>query len=286
MATATADINRLNGPAAWPLHAPWFAPYAERLRELAAIDDAMVRIERLNEWAVRAGVATESGRVLRFTPQAPTDTAYESAIWTTGRVPTRLAPDGAAWHDLFNALVWLRFPRIKARLNRLQAEAITRDGVGHSRGGLRDAATVFDENALLLVSASGRWADALRDRRWGEVLRDERQRFAAEVRVVAFGHALLLKLTAPYKAIAAHAWPAGDDGVSLDDAAAVESWFVRLDARIASGLDAGSLRGEGFVPLPVLGIPGWWPPNEVPGFYDDETVFRTRRRPHPTRGRT
>jgi len=26
--------------------------------------------------------------------------------------------------------------------------------------------------------------------------------------------------------------------------------------------------------LPVLGIPGWWPANEAPSFYDDPAVFR------------
>jgi hypothetical protein len=26
--------------------------------------------------------------------------------------------------------------------------------------------------------------------------------------------------------------------------------------------------------LPVLGIPGWWPANETPRFYDDPAVFR------------
>jgi hypothetical protein len=24
----------------------------------------------------------------------------------------------------------------------------------------------------------------------------------------------------------------------------------------------------------VLGVPGWWPGNEEPGFYDDAAVFR------------
>ena len=28
------------------------------------------------------------------------------------------------------------------------------------------------------------------------------------------------------------------------------------------------------VPLPVLGIPGWWPANEDPDFYVDNRVFR------------
>jgi hypothetical protein len=33
-----------------------------------------------------------------------------------------------------------------------------------------------------------------------------------------------------------------------------------------------------FLPLPVLGIPGWWAPNENPGFYDDTQVFRPQKK--------
>ena len=30
-------------------------------------------------------------------------------------------------------------------------------------------------------------------------------------------------------------------------------------------------------PLPVLGVPGWWPDNADPGFYADTSVFRPKR---------
>jgi len=32
--------------------------------------------------------------------------------------------------------------------------------------------------------------------------------------------------------------------------------------------------GRPFVPLPVLGVPGWWPANDDLAFYDDPAVFR------------
>ena len=83
-------------------------------------------------------------------PQAalPDGCAYEAHIHATGAVPTR---DNL--HDFFNALVWLHFPTAKRLLNRLQAAAIARDGVQASRGPVRDAATLFDENAVLFLSA-------------------------------------------------------------------------------------------------------------------------------------
>ena len=30
-------------------------------------------------------------------------------------------------------------------------------------------------------------------------------------------------------------------------------------------------------PLPVLGVPGWWPDNEAEGFYDNRDYFRPGR---------
>jgi hypothetical protein len=37
------------------------------------------------------------------------------------------------------------------------------------------------------------------------------------------------------------------------------------------------LAAKPFANLPVLGVPGWWPPNEAPGFYQDPAVFRLRQ---------
>jgi len=31
-------------------------------------------------------------------------------------------------------------------------------------------------------------------------------------------------------------------------------------------------------PLPMLGVPGWWPDNEQPEFYDNTDYFRAKRK--------
>jgi len=36
--------------------------------------------------------------------------------------------------------------------------------------------------------------------------------------------------------------------------------------------------GRELSPLPVLGVPGWWPDNERESFYDDADYFRSGRR--------
>ena len=53
--------------------------------------------------------------------------------------------------------------------------------------------------------------------------------------------------------------------------------LVESIAGTAQALDAEQLAAKPFHPLPVLGVPQWWPANEAPGFYADVTVFRPRR---------
>lgn len=249
--------------------APWFDPY----RPLLDAIDADLRagdwsrcIGYLNDRARDARLVNGQGRPLRFVAaDAAGDAAYEAHIWETGGVPTRTGDPGG-WHDLFNALVWLTFPRTKARLNRLQADVIQAEGVRPGRGGLRDAATLFDENAALLFTDDRDLIAALRGFDWRALFVAGRARFPARARVVVFGHALLDKLRAPYKAACAHAW--------IIEAGAPDA----ADALAEASLEASTLHSAAFAPLPVLGIPGWWPANAAPDFYDDPRVFRAGRR--------
>ena len=81
-------------------------------------------------------------------------------------------------------------------------------GDAPARGPARDAATIFDENAALLVvrdtGAGHALVEDLRAHRWHEVLHARRGRFDADAEVWLFGHALMEKLVAPRKAITAH----------------------------------------------------------------------------------
>ena len=202
-----------------------------------------------------------SGRAVEFVSQSElsSDIAYEAFIYSHKRVPTR---DNL--HDFFNGLCWLRFPKTKSRLNFLQAQEITSQGVGATRGPLRDALTLFDENVLLLQSSDALW-QALQDRDWIKLfvqLRDEWQ----SAHVVTFGHALLEKLVTPYKSITAHVYRIASD-VDVQDDQALDGW-------LASDLQPNFLATKPFLPLPVLGILGWWPENEDASFYADTQVFR------------
>jgi hypothetical protein len=218
------------------------------------------------------GVATALqaaiGLPVRFVPQdaLPTGEAYESFIYRTGTVPTR---DNL--HDLFNGLTWLAFPQTKQRLNALQAAEIQRTGVGAARGPLRDALTLFDENGAVLDAPPTLW-EALVARDWQRLFVTERALWQ-ESRLLVFGHALLDKLCQPRKGMTAHVLlaPGSAGSSSASCSIAID------DAAMARALDPAHLATKPFVPLPVLGIPGWWKENENFSFYDDPDVFRPFR---------
>ena len=231
---------------------PWLAGMAGASLELSAHPDVATRLNA----GRRAPV--------RFVPQSalPLGQAYEQFIFDTRTVPTR---DNL--HDLFNGLCWMQFPLTKTRLNQLQAEQLASLGVQSLRGAVRDALTVFDENAAFLQAPPPLW-DALLARDWLRLFVTLRPLWA-QARLTLFGHALLEKLVSPRKPITAHVYIARVAMNLIVDAG-------QLDAVVAASLSADVLKTKPFVPLPVLGVPGWWPENENFSFYDDSKVFRPR----------
>ena len=56
---------------------------------------------------------------------------------------------------------------------------------------------------------------------------------------------------------------------------------MNVDGWLAAGLSPEQLAAKPFNPLPVLGVPLWWPENENFCFYDDSLVFRGVRTIQP-----
>lgn len=230
--------------------APWLTPYAANAPAFTGRDVAV---------ALNARSRALAGSPVEFVSQAqlPDGQAYEQFIFDTQTVPTR---DNL--HDYFNGLCWLTFPQTKSKLNQLQAAQLAMDGVQQTRGPVRDALTLFDENAAFLIAPQPLW-DALIAKDWQRLFIELRPLWAG-AQLVLFGHALLEKLVNPRKPITAHVYRAQ---------AAIDS-IAALDASIAADLSAEKLAGKPFAPLPVLGVPGWWPANEKLSFYEDILVFR------------
>lgn len=237
--------------------AAWMAPWRATGQPLA--------LQVTQGMPVHSALSAVHAAPVHFVPQSalPEGAAYEQFIFETGSVPTR---DNL--HDFFNGLVWLQFPQTKRCLNQLQAQAIAAQGVHATRGPLRDAITVFDENGAVLQAPPDVWA-ALLARDWRRLFIDLRPLWR-QARLVLFGHALLEKLVYPRKPITAHVYQAGEAINSIAD----------LDGWLARQLQPEHVAAKPFAPLPVLGIPGWWPQNENFSFYDDTSVFRSASRIH------
>ena len=238
---------------------PWFAPWREPGQAVARAVALGVPLHAALDAAGTAPV--------RFVPQEawPAGSAYEQFVFETRECPVR-----PGLHDFFNGLVWLAFPQAKSALNRLQAAGIARDGIAGRRGPVRDAITVFDENGALLQAPPPLW-EALRSREWRRLFVDLRPLWR-EARLTLFGHALLEQLARPRKSLTAHVWCAP---------AATESG-AGGDAWLAAQCRPEVLATKPFTPLPVLGVPGWWPESENFSFYDDSLVFRPRKTPERT----
>lgn len=248
---------------------PLFASVSDVARRLA-VRDAWPSLEELNRLARFAGIVNARGLPLRFVSQTSpcSQRDYEARILASGEVPTR----ADNWHDLFNALVWLTFPRTKAALNAVQCRCLQVSGRGGNRPPLSDAATLFDESGLILVTQDDALVELLRAHRWQEVFLSRRAAWR-DVRVYLFGHALLEKSLAPFPAMTAKCLCLQLDPLPPADSAPPPE----VDATVAAmWLEGTVTRPADLFPVPVLGIPGLWPENRIPGFYDDNRVFRAR----------
>lgn len=246
---------------------PYWQDYLPFLQGLAGPE--LPSCPRLNAM-LPADLCSAGGHAIRFVASGElADDNYEQRIYTTGLVSTR----PQSWHDLFNALVWLRYPLIKTALNRLHYQA----GAGHKngeRGPVRDALTLFDECGVIVISDRPEVLQALAERRWRDAFLDAA--FDTSVWLSVIGHALLEKYLSPYKAMTAKALLLQVDSEFL--ALPRQLRTAELDRQVAELVSGGvALRNPACLsPLPLAGVPGWWPRQAQNDgqFYLDREVFR------------
>jgi hypothetical protein len=214
------------------------------------------------------------GLPLRFVPP-PAEPArpYELQILESGAVPTR-APN---WHDLFNALVWLTFPLTKAALNARHCAARSARAPGGRRSPVEDALTGFDESGVVVACGDERLETLLRGFRWKELFWERREEVRARMGFYLFGHGLCEAALRPFVGMTGK-------GVvlSVDSAwfgAAPRDRLRDTDRALAAVVaDPRQLTSARVLaPVPVLGVPGWWPANEAESFYDNTAYFRPGR---------
>jgi hypothetical protein len=245
------------------------APVIERLPE-----DHFPTLAELNRLCEEREVVSGGGEPLEFVPQeAKTGEPYEKRVFAYGKVLTR----ERNWHDLFNALVWITFPKIKAAINRHHyREMQTREG-GEARGAVRDALTLFDESGVIIASSDDGLTELLTGFQWKELFWSRREDVVSGMRFHLFGHALYEKALAPYKGVTGKSVIVGISAKELERP--LPQQLASLDAQLARLFaETGSLTAtEDYAPLPILGVPGWTPDNASERYYEDTQQFRPGR---------
>ncbi len=254
------------------LASPIFGSVHDVLAELASATSDAITV--LNRASIARDVRTAGGRLVQFVAPPASRRAfadqYEVRIHERGEVATRTDN----WHDLFNALVWLAFPRTKACLNAHHFRELSANFGAALRGTARDVLTLFDEGGIIVATSDPSVGEGLRAHQWKALFWHEREALMRSTRFLVFGHAILEKAIAPFAGVTAKALvlDVSSAMLSVDDAAfraqidlAASAYFARPEALI-------STRALGA--LPILGIPDWTPENACPDYYDDVRQFR------------
>lgn len=190
---------------------------------------------------------------------------YETRIAERGAIATR----EGNWHDLLNALVWLRYPALKQALNARQCAEIARVGT-KQRSRAQCALTHFDEAGIVVVLRDLRLLALWDAHDWHGLFWRERAAWHdGRIEAAVFGHALLEHALAPQQLLVGKAL------VVMRQSGNVES----CTASMAAAIRRGELLGDPqeLRPLPLSGIPGWHAQNAGEPFYREAACFRPLR---------
>ena len=210
---------------------------------------------------------------------------YEERVYKKGIISTR----EENWHDLFNAFIWLLFPKTKVLLNDLHMQELKKQA-GKKRTPARDAITHIDESGIIIVSSDSSLLDFLKNHQWQEVFVQSRglwfnrgfekgveKGFQQQIGAFVFGHGMYEKAFKPFIGFTGKAYCLKvDNGFYRQDKMAQYHMLDQLlchDIKQKNALcDSSSLS-----PLPILGVPGWSKDNESPDFYDNKNYFRPKQ---------
>jgi hypothetical protein len=199
------------------------------------------------------------------------DASYEEIIFQYKQVPTR----ATNWHDLFNGLIWCLFGKTKSLLNQQHIEDIQRSGL-HPRTPRRNRITHFDECGVVIAYTNNTIPHLLSEHQWMNAFYDCREKWDAEVKAFIFGHANYEMLLNPFIGLTGK-WLGVqvDKGFfALDGATQYQALDDKLVQKI--GQDDTFSHAKMLSPLPLLGVPNWYPENVQRDFYLNQEYFRPK----------
>ncbi len=262
---------------------PMFGSF-RHLKEYVATMPYWPELSDLNNLSIqqKQRIVTQSGKKVCFVPitrgKKCIEQNYESKIYLTGQVQTRTKN----WHDFFNALVWQIFPRAKSALNQLHYQTQLFESVNKikQRSVLRDAATLFDESGVVVVSSQKILIQLLRNFEWKQLFWREREAVLSSMRFFVFGHGLYEKALNPYTGMTGKGIVFNVDEAFLDQT--LLDQFQSIDLMLTSFLLKSLSSNADLTPIPLLGYPGWAEDNSKETYYENKKYFRDRHQSDST----
>lgn len=190
---------------------------------------------------------------------------YEQRIAERSEIATR----EHNWHDLFNALVWLRHAALKRALNARQMAEIAHMGT-RQRSRAQYALTHFDEAGVVVALHDPTLLPLWDAHDWHGLFWRERAAWLdGRIRVELFGHALLEHALTPAQLLVGKALVVAGHDVSPATAVHASVRAIHAGQLLCDPLE---LR-----PLPLAGVPGWHADNGRETFFAEAPCFLPAR---------
>lgn len=190
---------------------------------------------------------------------------YEQRIAERGAIATR----ENNWHDLFNALVWLRHPALKRALNARQMAEIAHMGP-KQRSRAQYALTHFDEAGVVVALCDSALLALWDAHDWHGLFWRERAAWLdGRIHVELFGHALFEHALTPAQLLVGKALVVAGPDVSPATAIHASGRAIHAGQVLCDPLE---LR-----PLPLAGVPGWHADNGREAFFVEAPCFLPAR---------
>jgi hypothetical protein len=267
----------------------WNPGFFEQSPIFDSIRDVSLSFSTFNEWPTLVQFSREFEKrniqscgnepvrpVAQGTAPEKFEDHYEPRIYLKGELQTRLAN----WHDFFNAMCWLQFPKIKSVLNALHFQQSKTRTSGTNRSPLENAITLFDECGAVIVADDDRLLEEIRNHEWKTLFCKQAQvgdgeLFGKHIQCYVFGHAMLEKALTPYLGMTTHSVLLTQDRNFFQ-----KTYSEQLQAIDLIVSDLWSNRKiqttKDLQPFPLLGVPGWWHEKQDAAFYANTAYFRTK----------
>ncbi|WJG08269.1 DUF3025 domain-containing protein [Aliiglaciecola sp. LCG003] len=229
----------------------------------------LLHASSLNKWAAKL-----QGITHEFVCQselADNLSYYEQIINQQSIIPTR--PD--SWHDLFNGLIWLQYPKTKKLLNQWHMQDIEQYGLT-PRTARRNRITHFDECGVVLAVVDKQISGLLAEHHWQQAFVQHRPSWGKQIKAFIFGHANLEMMLKPFIGLTGK-WLAVEVTAEFFKLEYGQQVSL-LDTKLAAQLQAEQpfSQAKSLRPLPLLGVPDWWDDNQHPEFYRNTDYFRPK----------